>query len=108
MREKKEAGMSNQPLSNRAWSALDVVCKHDRDHRVEDQRRTIARLRCEIEVKNQQLEELRNGDGRWLYMPKIWEGVVRRHPNYKPPEHPIIAEVSLYEFLLSLNFPPYP
>ena len=77
--------MSNQPLSNRAWRALDVVCKRDVDHRVEDQRRTIARLRCEIEAKNQRMEEMRRGE--WLQMPHVWEGVVRRvilsslHPN---------------------------
>ena len=98
--------MTNQPLSNRAWRALDVVCKQDREHRVEDQRRTIARLRREIEEKNQQMEEMRNGDGRWLYMPKIWEGMVRRHPDFKPPKHHLIAHGSLYDFLLALNFPP--
>ena len=99
--------MCTQPLSNRAWRALDVVCKHDRDHRVEDQRRTIARLRCEIEAKNQQMEEMRNNDGRWLYMPKIWEGIVRRHPDFKPPMYLPIAHGSLYDFLLALNFPVY-
>ena len=99
--------MSNQPLSNRAWRALDVVCKHDIDHRVEDQRRTIARLRREIEEKNQQMEEMRKGDGRWLYMPQIWEGIVRRHPDFKPRVQLCIAHGSLYDFLrsISLCFP---
>ena len=95
--KKKEAGMSNQPLSNRAWRALDVVCKHDLDHRVEEQRRTIARLRREIEAKNQRMEEMRHGE--WLQMPHVWEGVARRYPGFTPPESLRIAQVSLYEFL---------
>ena len=89
--------MSNQPLSNRAWRALDVVCKHDLDHRVEEQRRTIARLRREIEAKNQRMEEMRHGE--WLQMPHVWEGVARRYPGFTPPESLRIAQVSLYEFL---------
>ena len=89
--------MSNQPLSNRAWRALDVVRKHDVDHRVEDQRRTIARLRREIEEKNQRMEEMRRGE--WLQMPHVWEGVVRRYPGFTPPESLRIVQVSLYELL---------
>jgi hypothetical protein len=89
--------MSNQPLSNRAWRALDVVCKHDVDHRVEDQRRTIARLRREIDAINQRVEEMRRGE--WLQMPHVWEGVVRRYPDFTPPESLRTAQVSLYDFL---------
>ena len=78
--------------------------KRDVDHRVEEQRRTIARLRREIDVLNQRMEEMRNEDGRWLYMPKIWEGIVRRRPDFKPPALDIgLAHGSLYNFLRSIS-----
>ena len=86
-----------QPLTNRAWRALDVVCKRDVDARVELQRRTIARMRQEIEAQNQRIEEMR--DGAWLNMPQIWEGVSRRYPEFVPPERLRRVNISLYEFL---------
>ena len=89
--------MSNQPLTNGAWRALDVVCKHDVDHRVELQRRTIVRLRQEIDALNQRMDEMK--DGQWLLMPEIWKGVTRRHPDFIPPDHLRAVQVSLYDFL---------
>ena len=57
-----------KPLSAAGYRALEIVCKHDRDPVIEEQRATIARLpnehAREIAWKDAQIEDYRIGNGQ--------------------------------------------
>ena len=53
---KRKAQFVAEPMSATARRALDVVCRHDRDGVIEEQRATIAR-------QAQEIDKLRNGQG---------------------------------------------
>ena len=53
---KRKAQFVAEPMSAAARRALDVVCRHDRDGVIEEQRATIAR-------QAQEIDGLRNGQG---------------------------------------------
>ena len=53
---KRKAQFVAEPMSAAARRALDVVCRHDRDGVIEEQRATIAR-------QAQEINGLRNGEG---------------------------------------------
>ena len=54
---KRKAQFVAEPMSAAARRALDVVCRHDRDGVIEEQRATIAR-------QAQEINGLRNGEGQ--------------------------------------------
>ena len=43
--------------------ALDIVCKHDRDHVVDEQKKIITKQAQEIERWKQDIERLKRGEG---------------------------------------------
>ena len=45
---KRKVRFEAEPLSAAGYRALDIVCKHNRDPVIEEQRATIAKLRQEI------------------------------------------------------------
>ena len=62
-RSRSRSPLRVDPMSEVARAALDVVCKHDADPRVEEQRATIARLRQELAAKDAEIADLRIGHG---------------------------------------------
>ena len=62
-RDRSRSPLRVGPLSNAARAALDVVCRHDTEARVEDQRATIAQLRQELAAKDVEIADLRIGKG---------------------------------------------
>ena len=57
-----------KPLSAAGYRALEIVCKHDRDPVIEEQRATIARLQKEhareIAFKDAEIADYRIGNGQ--------------------------------------------
>ena len=57
-----------EPLSAAGYRALEIVCKHNRDHVIEEQRATIAKLRDEharqIADKDAEIADYRIGKGQ--------------------------------------------
>ena len=62
-RDRSRSPLRLDALSSRARAALDVVCKHDTDQRVDDQRATIVRLQQELAAKDAEIVSLRAGNG---------------------------------------------
>jgi hypothetical protein len=62
-RDRSRSPLRVAPISNAARAALDVVCKHDADPRVEEQRATIVRLQQELAAKDAEIADLRIGKG---------------------------------------------
>ena len=52
-----------EPISARTMLALDIVCKHDRDHVVDEQKKTITKQAQDIERWKQDIERLKRGEG---------------------------------------------
>ena len=62
-RDRSRSPLRVGPLPNAARAALDVVCRHDTEARVEDQRATIAQPRQELAAKDVEIADLRVGKG---------------------------------------------
>ena len=53
---RRKAAFKVEPISTRTMMALDIVCKRDRDHIIDEQRATIAK-------QAQEIERLKRGEG---------------------------------------------
>ena len=53
---RRKAAFKVEPISTRTMMALDIVCKRDRDHIIDEQKATIAR-------QAQEIERLKRGEG---------------------------------------------
>ena len=53
---RRKAAFKVEPVSARTMMALDIVCKRDRDHIIDEQRATIAK-------QAQEIERLKRGEG---------------------------------------------
>ena len=53
---RRKAAFKVEPISARTMMALDIVCKRDRDHVIDEQRATIAK-------QAQEIERLKRGEG---------------------------------------------
>ena len=62
-RGRSRSPLRKEALSETARMALDIVCKHDADPRVEKQRATIVRLQQELAAKDAEIADLRIGKG---------------------------------------------
>ena len=62
-RDRSRSPLRLDALSSSARAALDVVCKHDTDQMVDDQRATIVRLQQELAAKDAENASLRAGNG---------------------------------------------
>jgi len=90
-----------EPLTNAARAALDVVCKHDADDRVETQRATIARLRQELAAKDNQINELKLGMN--VAMGNIWVQHGILFPEFAPNEEHRTSRQDLHSFLAQVR-----
>ena len=65
---KRKVHFEAEPLSAAGYRALDIVCKHNRDPVIEEQRATIAKLRKEharqIADKDAEIADYRIGNGQ--------------------------------------------
>ena len=65
---KRKVHFEAEPLSAASYRALEIVCKHNRDPVIEEQRATIARLRqehaCQIADKDAEIADYRIGNGQ--------------------------------------------
>ena len=65
---KRKVRFEAEPLSAAGYRALDIVCKHNRDPVIEEQRATIAKLRQEhsrqIADKDAEIADYRIGKGQ--------------------------------------------
>ena len=65
---KRKVHFEAEPLSASGYRALDIVCKHNRDPVIEEQRATIAKLRKEharqIANKDAEIADYRIGNGQ--------------------------------------------
>ena len=65
---KRKVRFEAEPLSAAGYRALDIVCKHNRDPVIEEQRATIAKLRKEharqIANKDAEIADYRIGNGQ--------------------------------------------
>ena len=62
-RSRSRSPLRLQPLSETARLALDVVCKHDADPRIEAMRATIVRQQQELAAKDAEIARLVAGGG---------------------------------------------
>jgi hypothetical protein len=86
-----------EPLSDAVRAALDVVCKHDADDRVESQRATIARLRQELAAKDTKIDNLKRGIN--VAMGDIWVQHGICYPMFAPNAGHRNSRQSLHAFL---------
>ena len=65
---KRKGRFEAEPLSAASYRALEIVCKHNRDPVIEEQRATIAKLRQEhsrqIAAKDAEIADYRVGKGQ--------------------------------------------
>ena len=100
-RDRSRSPLRIEPLPDAARAALDVVCKHDADNRVEDQRATIAKLRQELLAKDAEIGSLQRGIG--VTMGPVWSHHGRLHPRFAPNQERRESTQSLHAFLAQLR-----
>ena len=100
-RDRSRSPLRIEPLQDAARAALDVVCKHDADNRVEDQRATIAKLRQELLAKDAEIGSLQRGIG--VTMGPVWSHHGRLHPRFAPNQERRESTQSLHAFLAQLR-----
>ena len=112
LRERSRSPLRVAPMCELARAALDVVCKHDADPRVEEQRATIARLQRELQEKNDRIFELtldneslkkcaRNG--ALVEMGAVWTRIGEILPDRRPSANLAMSTEPLHSFLINLR-----
>ena len=112
LRERSRSPLRVAPMCELARAALDVVCKHDADPRVEEQRATIARLQRELQEKNDRIFELNleveslrimAREGHLVEMGAVWTRIGEMLPNRRPSADLAMSTERLYDFLINLR-----